>query len=240
MSAARRYFREAAGTASTYVNFMARPAKFDDQGILDAAGAIVASRGVAAATISAIGSSIGAPNGSIYHRFKTRDELLGRLWLQKARAYQDAFVEGLSHRDAYRAGLDAALSLPASVRRDLAGARILLLYRREDFVGGGWPAEMSSEATRLARQIRDALDDITRRLFGRLTPSARTTASFAVLQVPYAAVRQHVVANESPPSLVDELIATAYEAVIARRRAEASDPGTTSGKERNPRRNRRV
>lgn len=185
-----------------------------------------------------------APNGTFdvcsAKRAQSAPWTRGRLWLQKARAYQDAFVEGLSHRDAYRAGLDAALSLPASVRRDLAGARILLLYRREDFVGGGWPAEMSSEATRLGRQIRDALDDITRRLFGRLTPSARTTASFAVLQVPYAAVRQHVVANESPPSLVDELIATAYEAVIARRRAEASDPGTTSGKERNPRRNRRV
>lgn len=205
---------------------MARPARFSDEGILEAASVIVAARGPGAATVSAIGASIGAPNGSIYHRFRTRDELLGRLWLQKARAFQDAFIEGLSHHDPFQAGLDGALSLPASVRRDLEGARILMLYRREDFEGGGWPTRMSREAARLGRQVTDALDDIARRLFGRPTPAARATAAFAVLQVPYAAVRQHVASNAAPPPLADELITTAYEAVIARR---LDDAGTRSG-----------
>lgn len=195
---------------------MGRPAKFDDVQILEAAGALVAAHGVGGATMTAIAASMGAPNGSIYHRFRSRDELLGRLWLQKAGRFQDAFVEAMADPDPWMAGLNAALSLPRTARRDPAGARILLLHRREDFLGEGWPAEMTLEAERLGLQVRDALEDITRRLFGRLTQPARRTASFAVLDVSFAAVRRHVGANETPPPQVDDLIRSAYEAVIPR------------------------
>ena len=61
---------------------MARPTKFTESQILDAAAAIIAAAGPGAATMSAIGTAIGAPSGSLYHRFRTRDELLGRLWLE--------------------------------------------------------------------------------------------------------------------------------------------------------------
>lgn len=42
-------------------------------------------RGPAATTIANITVATGAQHGSIYRRFKTRDELLGRLSLTKAR-----------------------------------------------------------------------------------------------------------------------------------------------------------
>src|SRR5262245_65686223 len=109
---------------------MARPEKFTEDRILDAAGALVAGGGPSFATITAIGAAIGAPNGSIYHRFKTRDSLLGRLWLKKATFFQNNFVSALDHPDPYQAGLNAALSLPRSVRADFVGARIMLLYRQ--------------------------------------------------------------------------------------------------------------
>src|SRR4051794_33643759 len=114
---------------------MPRPAKHDEARILSAAASLVAAGGPGAATIAAIGTAIGAPNGSIYHRFRTRDELLGRLWLQKAAFFQDRFAAALGHPDPHQAGLDAALSLPRAARDDFAGARIMLLHRREDFLG---------------------------------------------------------------------------------------------------------
>lgn len=193
---------------------MPRPAKFDDASILNAAATIVATHGVGAATVTAIAASIGAPNGSIYHRFKTRDELMGRLWLQKASQFQDAFVRGLDHPDARQAGLEAALSLPRTVRQDSAGAKVMLMHRREDFLGEGWPPSMSAEAERLGAQVREALDSITTRLFGRKTAATRRTASFAVLDIPYAAVRRYVGSGEAPPPQVDRLIALAYAAAI--------------------------
>lgn len=193
---------------------MARPAKFTAESILNAAGTLIAGSGPGSATITAIGAAIGATNGSIYHRFRSRDELLGRLWLRKAAFFQDNFAEALKQADARQAALDAALSLPRSVRADFQGARILLLYRREDFLSDGWPSEMQTEAARLGRHIVDALADITRRLFGDNSEASRQTTTFAVLDVPFAAVRRHVGANEIPPQHVDSLIVAAFEAVI--------------------------
>jgi AcrR family transcriptional regulator len=193
---------------------MPRPAKHDEIGILRAAASLVAARGPSAATITAIGHAMGAPSGSIYHRFRSRDELLGRLWLTKAQSFQDRWSQALENPDARLAGLEAALSLPRVVRDDLEGARIMLLHRREDFLERGWPAEMQKEAQRLGQQVQDVLAMTTRRLFGRNTASARQVTTFAVLDLPLSAVRRFVAAGEPPPPVIDDLIAKAYAAVI--------------------------
>lgn len=90
----------------------------------------------------------------------------------------------------------------------------MLLHRREDFLAQGWPAEMQKEAQRLGEQVEEVLASITRRLFGRNTVSARQVATFAVLDLPFSAVRRYVGAGKLPPPLIDELIANAYAAVI--------------------------
>src|SRR5215470_11955146 len=64
-----------------YLKAMPRPSRFSEAQILDATAAIVAADGPSAATIGAIGHMLKAPSGSIYHRFASRDVLLGRLWL---------------------------------------------------------------------------------------------------------------------------------------------------------------
>jgi len=195
---------------------MPRPAKHDEGRILSAAASLVAARGPSAATITAIGAAIGAPSGSIYHRFQSRDELLGRLWLTKAKFFQDRWIEALQEPDPRRAGLEAALSLPRAVREDFEGARIMLLHRQQDFLSHGWPPEMQAEAERLGMQVKNGLVGITRRLFGRNTSSARHAATFAVLDLPFSAVRRFVAAGEPPPALIDDLVSTAYTAVVRR------------------------
>jgi AcrR family transcriptional regulator len=197
---------------------------FSEAQILDATATIVAAGGPGAATIGAIGAMLKAPSGSIYHRFASRDVLLGRLWLNKAAFFQDRFAAALTHPDPVKAGLDAALSLPRSVRADFAGARIMLLYRRDDFLAGDWPVDMAAEAVRLRRQVEDAMTDIATRLFGCATAETLRLANFAILDVPFAAVRRHVASNEMPPDNVDELIAAAYPALIR--------PTVTSGRNR--------
>lgn len=199
---------------------MSRPSKFSAAQILDAAATLVAANGPNAATIGAIGARLKAPSGSIYHRFASRDMLLGRLWLSKAAFFQNRFADALVHPDAARAGLEAALSLPRSVRADFAGARIMLLHRRDDFLAGTWPADMAEEAARLKQQVDAAMKGMARRLFPRASAEAVRLTTFAVLDVPFAAVRRHVAANEIPPPYVDELIAKAYQALIAPARTD--------------------
>jgi hypothetical protein len=92
----------------------------------------------------------------------------------------------------------------------------MLLHRREDFLSDSWPPEMKAEARRLGRQVETAIETITRRLFGNTRQSAKETATFAVLDVPFAAVHRHVSRSEPPPSSVDQLIVTAVDAVLTR------------------------
>jgi AcrR family transcriptional regulator len=203
---------------------MPRRAKFSEQQILDVAGLLAADKGPGAATIGAIGAILGAPSGSIYHRFPTRDVLLGRLWLSKAAFFQNRFVEALAHDDPVKAGLEAGLSLPRAVREDLGAARIMMLHRREDFLSGDWPRDMTAEARRLTEQVDEALRRIAKRLFNSAAAKPLRLATLVVLDVPFAAVRRHVSANEVPPPYVDELIASAFECLVqpsARKRRKA-------------------
>jgi AcrR family transcriptional regulator len=193
---------------------MPRRSRFSEAQILDATATLVAAHGPGVATIGAIGALLDAPSGSIYHRFASRDVLLARLWLSKAAFFQNRFVDALSHPDPVTAGRDAAMSLPSSVRADFAGARIMLLHRRDDFLAGEWPLDMAAEAARLRQQVDDAMKDITRRLFGRASVESSRLANFTILDVPFAAVRRHVAANEVPPPYIDDLVAKAYAALI--------------------------
>ena len=193
---------------------MPRPSRFSEATILDTAGRLVAAGGPGAATIGAIGSALDAPSGSIYHRFPSRHVLLGRLWLTNAAMFQNRFVEALAHPDPLMAGLEAALSLPRTARSDFAAARIMLLHRREDFLSDEWPDDMRNEAARLRHQVQGAMKDITHRLFARVDAEASRLAMFTVLDMPFAATRRHVAANERPPTYVDALVERAYLALI--------------------------
>jgi AcrR family transcriptional regulator len=210
---------------------MGRPARFSDTQILDATAGLVADAGPGGATIAAICAVLGAPAGSIYHRFTSRDVLLGRLWLRKAALFQDNFVAALANPDPVAAGLQAALSLPRTARVDFPAARIMLLHRREDFLADGWPPELQAQARRLKQQVDDALNQFARRLFGRASAGALRATSFAVLDVAFAAVRRHVAANEPPPPAVDRLIETAYLAVINAER-ESHDRANSGTRQR--------
>lgn len=193
---------------------MPRPSLHDEARILSAASALVAEGGPAAATIAAISKASGAGNGSIYHRFGSRDQLLGRLWLDKAAQFQDRFERALAGPDARLAGLEAALSLPRAVRADPEGARIMLLHRRDDFLSAGWPDEMKREAKRLAVQVTRVLDDAAVRLFGSRSADAKRATIFALLDIPFSAVHRYVANGKAPPKELDRLITTAYEAVV--------------------------
>src|SRR5262249_1700 len=112
-------------------------------------------------------------------------------------------------------GLAAALSMPRAVREDFAGARIMLLHRRDDFLDGDWPPEMACEAIRLKQQVDDAMSKIARRLFGRLSAEALRLVNFAIIDVALAAVGGDVGVNELPRRSVEDLIARTYAALIA-------------------------
>lgn len=193
---------------------MPRPAKFDEDQILDAAMRLVAGGGPTAATISGIAGMLDASVGSIYHRFGSRDLLLARLWVRTIKRFQRGFIEALEAEDLDEAALGAALYNVDWTRGHLEEARVLLLYRLEDLVDK-WPDELGEELSTLNAHVFAAIRDHAIRRYGEDPGAAEIRrVVFALVDVPYAAGRRHLVNGETPPPLVDEFVTETLQRVL--------------------------
>jgi AcrR family transcriptional regulator len=188
---------------------MGRPL-FDIAGFLAAARALACERGPSAVTVDSVTQRLKAPKGSFYHRFASRDALLGELWLKTVLAYQEGFVAAIDAGD----GLAAALHTPRWARLHLDDARLLLLYSRHDFVQGDWPAALKRGVRDQAQRFEACLASFARDALGRTSPANLQRAVFVLAGVPLAAVKPHLERREPPPPLVDELITATYHAIV--------------------------
>ena len=137
-------------------------AKFSQMDFLAAAQAIAAARGPDAVTIASITARLKAPTGSFYHRFSSRDVLLGELWLRTVLDFQEGLRAALDSGD----GLQAALHTPAWVRAHLDNARLLLMYDRRDFVQGEWPEELRGRVAEMTQRMEAGSRKQARVIFG--------------------------------------------------------------------------
>jgi AcrR family transcriptional regulator len=190
-------------------------AKFSQMDFLTATQAIAAAEGPAAVTIASISARLGAPTGSFYHRFASRNVVLGELWLGTVLDFREGISAALDAGD----GLRAALHTPAWVRAHPDNARLLLMYDRKDFVQGEWPEELRERVAEMTQRMEAGSLRQARVIFGEDGCEEVRLAQFLISEVPVAAVRQHLVRREAPPPLVDRLIRTTYRAVVADYRA---------------------
>ena len=186
-------------------------ALFDNVSFLEAARSLACERGPAAVTVDSVTERLKAPKGSFYYRFASRDALLGELWLATALTFQEGFVRAIEAGD----GLAAALHTPRWVRQHLDDARLLMLYSRHDFIQGDWPASLKSGVAEQAQRFEMCVQKFARDELGRAGAAEVRCASFVLVEVPLAAVKQHLQRREPPPALVDDLIATTYRAIVS-------------------------
>lgn len=187
---------------------MGRRPKYSRAAIVAAAREVVGREGVRGATIAAIARQLGAPSGSIYHRYRSRELLLAELWLTVVEDYQQRVLAELDREAPLEAAVAAALLMPRWVRANMADARLLLTHHREDFVAGQWPEEVVERAAALEPQLNGAIRVLCGRIHGprRVSKARLLTVRFAVLDVPFGAVKRYVREGRKPPSLLDELI----------------------------------
>lgn len=185
-------------------------ALFDEAGFLEAARILASEHGPGAVTVDSVTQRMKAPKGSFYHRFSSRDVLLGQLWLKLVLAYQEGFVTAIEAG----AGLGAALNMPRWARAHFDDARILLLHSRHDFVQGDWPAELRRGVRDQADRLQECLTRFARNSFGRAGPTQMRRATFVLVEAPGAAIKGHLERGDVPPPIVDELITKTYYAIV--------------------------
>jgi len=170
--------------------------------ILDAAQTLVLEEGAGAATVGAIASASGAPIGSIYHAFGSRDTLLAQLWIRAVRRSQRRFLDALEDEsEPLDSAVASALSIYDFARDEPGDARLLVSLRREDLIQMPLPAGLASELVSRERVEQTAL---------------------AVFDLPYGALRRHLVSGKRPPAALRVPLARAVRAALddepARRR----------------------
>jgi len=181
---------------------MPRPARFDAEHLLDAAVRLVAAGGPAGVTMAAVAREAGAPSGSVYHRFPSRGALLAALWLRTVADFQAGFLAML--RDAEPAS--AARHVVAWSRAYPERARVLL-HGMAAFSPDEWPADERQRAADADRGVRAAL-----RSLGH--PSAEQVV-VALVDIPYAVVRRHLLAGAPIPVDAERMVEAAARAVLA-------------------------
>ena len=175
---------------------------------------LVASRGPGAVTVAALAREAGAPTGSIYHRFRSREQLLAELWMDVVEGFQQRFVEALEGASNVDDGVEVARFMVTWTREHPMEARLLMLHRRQDFVSGEWPEDLAVRAAALEPQVGAALRGFALRAFGRVDTDSIARLRYAFLDAPFGAIRPYLQGQNSLPAVVDDLAVTTARAVL--------------------------
>lgn len=182
--------------------------------MLDAARDLLLEDGSRSATIEAIADASGAPTGSIYHRFGSRDELIAKLWIRAVHRSQASFLAALERDSPREAALAAALSIVDFCEDHPADAQLLVGFRREDLISAVPEGPLADELAVLNRPVERALVQLARRLYGRRSRAALDRTLLAVFDLPYGAARRHLITGSRLPRGLRADLSSAVAAVI--------------------------
>jgi AcrR family transcriptional regulator len=191
-----------------------RPQLHSPEAILDAARDLVLTGGARAATVNAIADASGAPKGSIYHRFDSLNDLLATMWIRGVKRSQYAFIEALEDPDPINAAISAALSIWDFAQQHPQDARLLASLRREDLIPTVATPRLRRELAQLNQPLQRALTGLTRRLLGHAGTDELQRTVFAVVDLPMAATRRHLIAGTPPPQALRAQLEAAVRAAL--------------------------
>lgn len=189
---------------------MGRKPRFEKKDFVQAALRVLALAGPAGVTVQAVARETGAPIGSVYHRFASRDVILAGLWVRIVADFQDGFLAALAEGDVER----AILHTPRWVRERPREAAVLLLYRREELIAGPWPEDVKARVADLAAELDGGIMEFVMKKWGAADEGTLRRTVFALMDVPAAAVRRYLARGEIVPLEMDRLIAAAGLAAL--------------------------
>ena len=167
--------------------------------MLDAAIGLLLADGSRAATVEAIAEASGAPVGTIYHRFGSRDALIARLWMRAVYRSQASVLAALEHPDAEEAAVAAALSIFDFCEEHPRDAQLLASFGHEELLGLTPDGPLADELKELNRPVERAVVALAKRLYGKRTRAALDRVLLIVFDLPHGAVRRHLIAGAPLP-----------------------------------------
>ena len=193
---------------------MAPPRKHDTERILDAARTLVLRDGPRAASVAAIARESGAPVGTLYHRFTSRDGVLAAAWLRALERFQRRALTAAEHPDPLEAAAAMASSQVSFARAQPEDARLLLTLRRDDLLDADPDHAFRARLDKINAPLESALDSLTKALRAPADARAVELVTLAVVDLPNAAIRRHLRNGGMPPEWLEGEVAVAARRLL--------------------------
>ena len=192
---------------------MGRPELHSAAAILDGARtAVLADSG---ATIHQIAAMSGAPAGSIYHRFGSRDVLLTEMWIRSVARSQNRFLAAIESADEpLNAAVAAGLSILDFAIDEADDARLLISLRREQLIRSPLPPQLGERLRQLNLPLESAVARLARDIYGTSSISCQQQVALAIIDIPYGAIRRFLIADTRAPESLRPHVERAIRAVL--------------------------
>lgn len=220
-----------------------RPRRHDIDALLDVAEELATSADPAGLTLRALARAAAVSNGSIYHAFTSKDDLLARMWLRTAQRFLALQAEAVDHRLAgrrsRRAGVEALVAAARSPaefgRRHPAAARLFFTQRRDQLFSTDLPPDVLAGLEEVQERFTATLVRLAEAVWGRRDRTAVEAATACVVDLPGGLVRRTLLAGAGIDELTETRIEAAVEAIAALPLPApppptGDDPATTSPK----------
>ncbi len=201
---------------------MPRPRTHTDEQILGAVRELLLESGPRGVTTAAVSQRSGAPTGTLYHRFGSRSNMVAQLWVRTVQRLQAYLVDAAqAESDPMEQAVAMALGMIDFCSRNPEDARLLTLASKERLERDPeLPSDSREALASLNTPAQRQLTSVTRNLYGTASKAKLRQVTFAVVSIPYVAVRQ-CLGEGTDPALVRHMVETAVRAVLT------ADPART-------------
>lgn len=216
---------------------MARQRLHSLDDLLDVAEQLVTNGDPAGLTLRALGASAGASNGTIYHAFRSKEELLARLWVRAAArlgtvmsdAVQGARPGRRDRSAARRAVIAVALSPVMLARRQPASAQLFFAQRRDQLFSAELPVEIVDELQAVQARFTELLVSLADAMWGRSDRIAVAAIAACVVDVPGGLLRRALLEGRAVDSATERRIEAAVRGILS---VPLDPPPTRTGRSR--------
>ncbi len=163
-------------------------------------------------TVNHVADRLGAPMGSIYYRFPSRDALFGSLWARSIQRFHAGLVAAATIENPRESMAAMARHIPQFCRANPGEAKAMTLYRLPDLLDKV-PPEQRVELAAINSDVDQALRRVAARRYGRLTERRHLLARVATRQCPYGLIRP-LIGGEIPRQF-DAICVAAAEGILA-------------------------
>lgn len=197
---------------------MARPRLHSLDDLLDVAERLVTSGDPTGLTLRGLAGAAGASNGTIYHAFRSKDELLARLWLRattRLGAIMEDAVRSADDEAARDAVVQVALSPVVLARTHPASAQLFFAQRSDQLFSSDLAPEVLDQLAAVRKRFAGLLVTLADGVWGRTDRLAVEAITACVVDVPGGLLRRRLLEGRPADDATERRIEAAVRAILS-------------------------